>query len=578
MRGQDLINTKLDDELIVEIFRHLDSMSSRDACSLVCKRWLGLERPRRDAIRIGGSGITDALVRLLARRFTNAQNVYINEIPISLPARFVRGRRINRPPLSGQSVSEQNGTGTSSLSDSGLADVGDGFKRLEKLSLIWCSNVTDVGLSSIAEKSKVLKSLDIQACHVGDKGLAAVGKYCTQLEDLNLWSCKGLTDTGLILLVIGCGRTLKSLGLAACAKITDASLAAIQSLSTTKACLAVAKGCPQLKSLRLQCRNLTDEALQAVGKFCQFLELLALYSFQNFTDKSLCAIGKGCKKLKNLTFIDCNFLSDMGLDSIAVGCTELMHLEVNGCQNIGTSRLQSIRKILHKVENDALCEIGLGCKDLQSLNLADCSGIGDESICGIAKGCKNLKRLHISRCPEVGTKGIITVGQVCRSLTDLTLKSCNRVGDLALISVRQCCSLLHLNVNDCNRIGDAGIIAISRGCPRLSYLDVGGLQNLGDKAMEALSEGCPLLRDLVLSHCLKITDAGLGYIAKKCKLLESCDMGFCHGITDAGIATVITSCPKIKRASVEDWKVSPRTRVLAGAIISYISADSYSQF
>ncbi|KAL2530438.1 F-box/LRR-repeat protein 4-like [Forsythia ovata] len=92
----------------------------------------------------------------------NAQNVYINEIPISLPARFVRGRRINRPPLAGQSVSEQNGMGTSSLSDSGLADVRDGFKRLEKLSLIWCSNVTDVGLSSIAEKSKVLKSLDIQ--------------------------------------------------------------------------------------------------------------------------------------------------------------------------------------------------------------------------------------------------------------------------------------------------------------------------------------------------------------------------------------------------------------------------------
>ncbi|KAL2530704.1 F-box/LRR-repeat protein 4 [Forsythia ovata] len=420
MRGQDLINTKLDDELIVEIFRHLDPMSSRHACSLVCKQWLGLERPSRDAIRIGGSGITDALVRLLARRFMNAQNV--------------GGRRINRPPLAGQSVSEQNGMGASTLSDSGLADVGDGFKRLEKLSLIWCSNITDVGLSSIAEKSKALKSLDIQACPVGDKGLAAVGKYCTQLEDLNLWICKGLTDTGLILLAIGCGRTLKSLGLAACAKITNASLAAVglycKSLEKllvdsefihNKGLLAVAKGCPQLKSLRLQCRNLTDGALQAVGKFCQFLELLALYSFQNFTDKSLCAIGKG-------------------------------------------------------LENDALCEIGIGCKDLQSLNLADCSGIGDESICGIARGCKNLKKLHISRCPEVGTKGIITVGQVCRSLTDLTLKSCNRVGDLALISVGQCCPLLHLNVNDCNRIGDAGIIAISRGCPRLSYLDVGGLQ------------------------------------------------------------------------------------------------------
>ncbi|KAL2528246.1 F-box/LRR-repeat protein 4 [Forsythia ovata] len=214
--------------------------------------------PSRDAIRIGGSGITDALVRLLARRFMNAQNVYINEIPISL-------------------------NHTSSLSDSGLADVGDGFKRLEKL------------------------KLDM----ITDASLAAVGLLCKSLEKL-------LVDLEFI---------------------------------HNKGLLAVAKGSPQLKSLRLQCRNLTDEALQAVGKFCQFLELLALYSFQNFTDKNLCAIGKGCKKLKNLTFIDCNFLSDIGLDSIAVGCTEavteLMHLEVNGCQNIGTSRLQSIVKFLH---------------------------------------------------------------------------------------------------------------------------------------------------------------------------------------------------------------------------------------
>lgn len=52
--------------------------------------------------------------------------------------------------------------GTSSLSDPGLAAVGESFKRLEKLSLIWCSSITDAGLKSFAEKCRSLKSLDLQ--------------------------------------------------------------------------------------------------------------------------------------------------------------------------------------------------------------------------------------------------------------------------------------------------------------------------------------------------------------------------------------------------------------------------------
>ena len=139
---------------------------------------------------------------------------------------------------------------------------------------------------------------------MGDIGLTAVGECCKQLEDLNLRFCEGLTDTGLIELAVLCGRTLKSLGVAACAKITDVSLEAVGShcrfLETlslesefinNKGVLAVAKGCRSLKVLKLQCINVTDEALQAVGVFCSSLEVLALYSFQRFTDMSVILFG-----------------------------------------------------------------------------------------------------------------------------------------------------------------------------------------------------------------------------------------------------------------------------------------------
>lgn len=64
-------------------------------------------------------------------------------------------------------MSDRSGTGDGEtesycFSDAGLAAVGGCFTKIEKLSLIWCSNATSAGLRSMAEKCKSLKSLDLQ--------------------------------------------------------------------------------------------------------------------------------------------------------------------------------------------------------------------------------------------------------------------------------------------------------------------------------------------------------------------------------------------------------------------------------
>nr|POF16221.1 f-box/lrr-repeat protein 4 [Quercus suber] len=81
------------------------------------------------------------------------------------------------------------------------------------------------------------------------------------------------------------------------------------------------------KVLKIQCIDVTDEALESIGTCCLSLELLVLYNLQRFTDRGLGGIGNGCKKLKNLCLSDCYFLSDKGLEAIATGCKELTHLK-----------------------------------------------------------------------------------------------------------------------------------------------------------------------------------------------------------------------------------------------------------
>lgn len=90
MRGFDRINAVLPDDLILEVFRRLGAKGSRDACSLVCKRWLGLERRSRETIRIGASASPDALVELLGRQFPNTLYVFVDErISVTLPFQCV---------------------------------------------------------------------------------------------------------------------------------------------------------------------------------------------------------------------------------------------------------------------------------------------------------------------------------------------------------------------------------------------------------------------------------------------------------------------------------------------------------
>lgn len=72
-----------------------------------------------------------------------------------------RGRNRNSPGSSSSSA-EENGTEQHSLSDTGLSLLAVGCKRLEHLSLTWCPTLTSLGLVSIAENCRALKSLELQ--------------------------------------------------------------------------------------------------------------------------------------------------------------------------------------------------------------------------------------------------------------------------------------------------------------------------------------------------------------------------------------------------------------------------------
>jgi len=85
MRGADLINPALPDELLDDVIRRVGAgpgggKRDLDACALVCRRWRRLERASRRTARLAASGErADEVLRLVAERFPALADVSVDE-------------------------------------------------------------------------------------------------------------------------------------------------------------------------------------------------------------------------------------------------------------------------------------------------------------------------------------------------------------------------------------------------------------------------------------------------------------------------------------------------------------------
>ncbi|KAM3312812.1 hypothetical protein ACQJBY_032548 [Aegilops geniculata] len=189
MKGADLINVALPEELLEDVLRRVGGEKrDLDACALVCRRWRRLDRATRRSAKLPASGVhADEVVGLFVERFPALADVSIDErlsadaAVVSAPASRSRrhvissipsgSRRRMSPvprfagilfPLPSEQTPSADGIESFCLTDVGLTSLARGCKGLEKLSLVWCSAISSTGLVRVAENCKKLASLDIQ--------------------------------------------------------------------------------------------------------------------------------------------------------------------------------------------------------------------------------------------------------------------------------------------------------------------------------------------------------------------------------------------------------------------------------
>ena len=166
--------SKLPSELLLSIFARLSTTSDLRSCMLVSYRWaahvVGIlwHRPLCNKV----SNLTNAAASLSSGMGFFPYHELV--------------KRLNLSALNDK------------VSD-GTVQAFMHCKRIERLTLTNCSNLTDRGVSILVEGNKHLQALDVTDIKsLTDRMLLTVADSCPRLQGLNLTNCSLITDESLV--------------------------------------------------------------------------------------------------------------------------------------------------------------------------------------------------------------------------------------------------------------------------------------------------------------------------------------------------------------------------------------------
>lgn len=219
-------------------------------------------------------------------------------------------------PLAGcLSLTYLNLSGCPWLSTSAISEVCSRCILLERLDLGGCVGVGDECLETIAPKLEQLQSFSVAECpNITNVGISALAQ-CKNLHTLYATACDHLTDVAVLALTSQ-NLSLRTLSLNFCSKLTDQSLLALRKCSKT------------LQNLHVGQTQASDVGLMHLLSVCSQMKEIDIHNCR-VSDLTLLAIGASCFLLENLDVRGCD-ISNMSLKALLT-CSRLQNLYVTGC-------------------------------------------------------------------------------------------------------------------------------------------------------------------------------------------------------------------------------------------------------
>ncbi|XP_053742793.1 dynein regulatory complex subunit 6 [Synchiropus splendidus] len=231
------------------------------------------------------------------------------------------------------------------MTDASLKSVA-ALKNLQYLDVSYCHNLSDQGISHLADGSSASKLKELNVSHCGvitDEGVRRIAQRLVELRRLNLSYCDRLSDAALAGLS---GSSLHSLDVSGC-NIHDQGLAALEKIPIKTLILA-------------DCINITDDGIEVLCQHVRHLEHVDVSHCTSLSDTSVRALSFYCPGLVALRVSGCLKLTDMAVQYLTSGAQYVRELDVSGCVLLTSRSVRLLLKI---------------CPPLSSVTMTCCSGI-----------------------------------------------------------------------------------------------------------------------------------------------------------------------------------------------------------
>ena len=218
-------------------------------------------------------------------------------------ATIIRTRRSNR--TSDRQITDMTFAGVGLLCTQNVDSVNQGFWRWLGMECD-TSNGFDEAVFIRRHGLSQVTSIDLNHCHqISDIGVSAIAQGCPLLTSINLERCESISDVGVS---------------------------------------AIAQGCPLLTLIRLdRCERISDIGLSAVAQGCPLLTSIALYNCGSISDLGVSAIAQGCPLLTSIDLRYCDRISYVGVSAIVQGCRLLTSMNLTGCDRLSETALSLLR-------------------------------------------------------------------------------------------------------------------------------------------------------------------------------------------------------------------------------------------
>ena len=245
-----------------------------------------------------------------------------------------------------------------------------------------------------------------------------------------------------------------------------------------------------------------NETLDFVVNFCGSRPtVLSVRNCWLLTNASFFKIANSMPNLTKLDLHSCWEITTAGIEAITSRCTKLQTLELGNCRKIDDESVELISKLPY----------------IKHLGFSYCKNLTDQSMMYLSALKTSLKSLNLQRCSGITDQGFVRSMGIFewRNLEILNLADCSFLTDEAIKSVCTACPVLkNLNLSFCCALSEEAITVISKNAFRLQKLDLSYCGNaVSEKSLRQLCS-LPRLTDLSLRGCVRVNEECLKIVSK----------------------------------------------------------------